>query len=94
MKTFTISALAIVIALSSHLALAHGDDWKQEFKKADTNKDGSLSMDEWNAHGKEMFKEIDANKDGKISMDEKEAYIKEKHEQYNENASKSDSKAH
>lgn len=38
--------------------------------KLDTDKDGKLSLAEWNAMGDKMFARLDDNKDGKISADE------------------------
>ena len=38
--------------------------------KLDTDKDGKLSLAEWNVGGEKMFARLDDNKDGKISTDE------------------------
>ncbi len=42
-----------------------------EFKaKIDTDKDGKISLAEWNAEGTKLFARMDENKDGKIAKDE------------------------
>jgi hypothetical protein len=45
------------------------------FKAMDTNKDGSISKDEWTAAGRreQGFARFDANGDGKITLDEMKA---------------------
>ena len=43
------------------------------FAAADTNHDGSLSLDEFLARHKEKFSEMDTNKDGSLSPDELKA---------------------
>ncbi len=56
------------------------------FARKDTNKDGSLTLDEFQAGMKDKqlerapqrFKTIDANGDGKVSMDEFKANVKPK----------------
>ena len=40
------------------------------FKKADTNEDGLISMEEADERLKKDFKRLDANKDGKLSLEE------------------------
>ena len=40
----------------------------------DTNKDGAVSKEEWQAKGEKMFAEIDANKDSKLSEEEIKAH--------------------
>lgn len=42
----------------------------------DTNKDGKVSLEEWNTHHKQRFTEMDKNKDGYIDENE----IREFHE--------------
>lgn len=79
MKKLTLSAVAVSLALTAGMAMAKGDEWKEEFTKADTNKDQKLSMSEWDAYGKQMFKEIDTNGDQQVTMEEKQAYKEKKH---------------
>lgn len=79
-KIVLASALAMAMATP---AFAH--DWdeskmKEKFDMHDTNKDGALSMSEWNAAGGEMFKKADANGDGKVTFEEKKAFKEDKHD--------------
>ncbi|WP_374377832.1 EF-hand domain-containing protein [Dongia sp.] len=53
----------------SALRPAH-DDGKPGITRVDTDKDGKISLAEWNAKGDQMFAKFDANKDGKITKDE------------------------
>lgn len=46
------------------------DESKGRFVRLDTDKDGKLSVTEWNAMGDKMFARLDDNKDGKITKDE------------------------
>ena len=46
------------------------DGGKPGIARADTDKDGKVSLAEWNAKGDLMFAKLDANKDGKIAKDE------------------------
>lgn len=79
MKKLTASALALAVALSTGAAFAHGLDWKQDFKKTDTNGDGYVSLAEFNAASTAKFHEIDADNDGRISLDEKKDYLESKY---------------
>lgn len=40
------------------------------FSKQDTNKDGVVSKEEWDASSEEHFKKLDLNSDGKITKEE------------------------
>lgn len=46
-------------------------DFKGGLARMDTDKDGKVSVTEWNAMGDKMFARMDDNKDGKISADER-----------------------
>ena len=83
MKKFAVVTSVAAIALIGGTALANhhdGGNWEEKFEKVDTNSDGKISMNEWNAHGKVWFDKIDANKDGSITKAEKEAFTEMKHE--------------
>jgi hypothetical protein len=47
---------------------------KPSFEEADTNKDGSISLQEFLARHEAKFKEIDTNSDGKLTKEEFQAY--------------------
>ncbi len=49
-------------------------DGAKAFEESDTNKDGSLDLEEFLARHEEKFKEIDSNNDGKISAEEFKAH--------------------
>lgn len=66
---------------AGHGKEAHGHSWKD----ADSNKDGTVSKDEFmakhQARAEKMFSKLDANKDGKVDETEVDAMHKkcEKH---------------
>lgn len=88
MKKLTATAVAFTVALTSSAAFAnkHEGDYakkmEEKFNMADTNKDGAISKDEWNAKSMEMFTKIDENGDGNVTMEEKKAFMKTKHDKY------------
>lgn len=100
MKKMTVSALSLMIALAAgaafaaeeHAPPAKGDKPPHEggqhhgkmFKKTDTNSDGAIGKDEWEAKGDKMFKEMDANGDGKITQDEMKSHHEKKREEWKE----------
>jgi len=81
-----ISQLIVIATLAlglTQMAYAnhHGKDGmhcdnKHTMQDADTNKDGALSRDEFNAHHQKMadevFTKMDANKDGEIGQAERD----------------------
>lgn len=72
MKKVAITAVALTTALFAGTAFAN-KDWEDKFDKIDTNKDGVISKQEFDAHNNEWFTKMDTNKDGSISKDEKKA---------------------
>lgn len=79
MKKFTISAVAMTVAMTAGAAFAH-DHWEDKFKKMDSNDDGMISMQEFNAQTQEKFVKMDTNGDNMVSMDEMKAH-KEKYKE-------------
>ncbi|MBW8305578.1 MAG: EF-hand domain-containing protein [Thiobacillus sp.] len=73
-----LAALLLVVAmLPAHAA---GDRKAMSFKDLDTNKDGYLSLDEFEAKGKDdlAFKAADINGDEQIDRDEFDKYLTKK----------------
>jgi Ca2+-binding EF-hand superfamily protein len=67
MKKITVAVLLSFVILFLAGNVCAGPD---AFAKADTNKDGYISKDEFESHVKARFHEYDKNKDGKIDADE------------------------
>ncbi len=74
-----ILATALALSITAPAFAKSEADMKSKFDMHDTNKDGALSMAEWDATSKEMFKKADANGDGKVTFEEKKAFKEEKH---------------
>ncbi len=55
-------------------------------KKADTNKDGKISMDELTSFQDQLFTAVDANKDGTLTRGEMLDYRQAKREEFRKNA--------
>jgi hypothetical protein len=81
-KTFSYLAITSCFILGTTLAHAdtdasHGkmDGKMQEkmFKAMDTNSDGMVTMDEFNAFHAKKFKELDVNGNGQITLEEMKA---------------------
>jgi hypothetical protein len=81
-KTFNYLALTSCFILGTTLAHADTDahsgkmDGKmqeQMFKTMDTNTDGMVSSDEFNAYHAKKFKELDVNGNGQITLEEMKA---------------------
>jgi hypothetical protein len=79
-----VAVMTLALGLTTQIAYANHDgkdgkhcDRKHAMEDADSNKDGAVSHDEFNAqHQKmadEMFTKMDANKDGKIDQAERDA---------------------
>ena len=97
-KTVVMVVCAGLIGFSAGVALADGDakdkaqdkghrrgDAMERFQKADTNKDGKLSLDEFKAMSKKSdadaekaFKEADTDNDGFLTPAELKAYHQKK----------------
>jgi len=81
-KTLILTALAVVFAAPPALAEGGGEDGQGKghhgghkggmFKAADTNNDGVITRDEFNAFHEKVFDRMDMNGDGKISRDEQQ----------------------
>lgn len=54
-------------------------DPKKAFEEADTDKNGSLNLDEFLSRHKEKFVEIDADKSGSLTPEELKTYGEKKH---------------
>ena len=67
MKKTALATLLVFIALFLAWNVHAGPD---AFEKADTNKDGYITKDEFESNVKSRFNEYDKNKDGKIDADE------------------------
>jgi type IV secretory pathway VirB9-like protein len=91
MKTTMIlasTAAALAFATPAFAGSHSEAEMKTHFEQADTNKDGALDANEWNAKAaeksKEMWDKVDANKDGKVTFEEKKAahakWKEEKHD--------------
>jgi hypothetical protein len=81
-KTFNYLALTSCFILGTTLAHADTDarsgkmDGKMQekmFKAMDTNTDGMVSTDEFNAYHAKKFKELDVNGNGQITLEEMKA---------------------
>jgi len=88
-KLMLASAAAALAFATPAFAGSHSEEeMKAHFDQADTNKDGALDANEWNAKAttksKEMWDKVDANKDGKVTFEEKKAahakWKEEKHD--------------
>ena len=88
MKKTTVIALSLVTALFAGQALAApkevptgkgpgGHGHERMFDKADTNKDGVVTKEEFRAHSDKIFAKLDKNGDGKITKEERDAAHKE-----------------
>jgi len=69
-----ITLLWLTTASTTSLAGGHGKGRFIQF--FDTNKDGTVTLDEFNESAKVRFQNIDSDKDGKASREEFHAYIK------------------
>ena len=89
MKKIMLCTLSAIIAIGASSAFAaeqaiptpsqgEAQKGRKMFEENDTNKDGSISKDEWRARGDKMFSETDTNGDGKLTQDETKAHYEKK----------------
>jgi EF hand len=57
-------------------------EMRNNFAEMDSDKNGSLSFEEFSARGKDMFGKADANNDGQITRDERMAMREKMKEQW------------
>lgn len=74
-KTFNYLALTSCLVLGSALAhadadSAHGGKYDNKFKAMDSNSDGKVSREEFNAFQQRNFQQLDANSDSYLSSEE------------------------
>jgi Ca2+-binding EF-hand superfamily protein len=74
--------LILLLGLLSVQVSAHGKGkWmKKHFEEMDTNKDGKVSKEEWNAFHDTKFSSMDKDNDGFVTHEEFKAHKKEKKE--------------
>jgi len=77
-KTFNYLAITSCFILGTTLAHAdtdarYGKMQEKMFKAMDTNSDGMVSTDEFNAYHAKKFKDLDVNGNGQISLEEMKA---------------------
>ena len=77
-KTFNYLAITSCFILGTALAHADADSsqgnmYDKMFKAMDTNSDGMVTRDEFNAFGAKKFKEMDVNNNGQITLEEMKA---------------------
>lgn len=75
-RLFTAAALAAVLSVPVAALAANGEEMTM-FEQLDTNKDGSIDMDEASRSAQitSDFRQIDTDGDGRISRDEWQAYF-------------------
>lgn len=77
-KSFNYFAITTCFVLGTSLAHANPDSSQENmrdpmFKVIDTNSDGTLTRDEFNAFAAKKFQQMDANSDGQLSSEEMKA---------------------
>ena len=80
-KTFNYLAITSCFVLGTTLAHAdadasYGKMHDKMFKAMDTNSDGMVTMDEFNAFHAKKFKEMDVNGNGQVTLEEMKAGYK------------------
>lgn len=80
MKKTTVLALSLATVLFAGQAMAEHHEGKgpggrhgKMFEETDSNKDGTVTKDEFRAQGDKLFAKLDTNGDGTITKDEHEA---------------------
>lgn len=91
MKKQTLIALSLAALIATPALAEHGKDGHPHrgpghmFEKADTNKDGVVTKEEFRAQSDKFFAKLDTNGDGKITKQEQEeahAKFKQKREEH------------
>lgn len=83
-KLIVTGGLVVALAAPTAFAERHGGDRAERFMQADTNGDGTISLDEVRAADAERFSDADASGDGFISKDELAAFGESKREERRE----------
>lgn len=82
MKKSVISSLVASTLLCSSLALAHAGGTGKFMKFFDTNKDGMVTLEEFETSMKTRFDRMDANHDGRVSREEFYQYLKQRRKEH------------
>lgn len=72
-----LSATMLSTAGTAEKKPCQGHCQKKHFENMDANKDGKISLEEWNSFHEKKFKDIDKNKDGDIDRNEFKAHRQE-----------------
>lgn len=84
MRKFGIGVIAacVALSLSAPAAMAKPGGKGKHFEKMDTNGDGVVSREEFDAKHDEMFSKMDANGDGNVTKEEMKAAHKARMEEH------------
>jgi Ca2+-binding EF-hand superfamily protein len=82
MKKSVISGLLISGIMCSSLALAHGGGTGKFMRFFDTNKDGVVTQDEFDAAMNTRFQHMDSDHNGTVSMQEFHNYLRQRRQEH------------